>query len=152
MRQFLIILTIYVFVSCDRSAEIKLKEPLKFYYFTYSHYTKDPDSLNKIYWHNSQDSLLASAFFETDGISHKIRMFTSDFYSDIDGGGLSYELDSIGIIYDRSTTWHSYGRLHTNSDSLNAIIEVALENIILQQSLHCYQCQDYYDRKPIYQK
>lgn len=53
-----------------------------------------------------------------------------------DGGLIEYELDSIGVIYFKSLTWEGYGRLITNNDSLNQIINIALEHIIARSSLH----------------
>jgi Trm5-related predicted tRNA methylase len=41
----------------------------------------------------------------------------------------------LGIIYTKSLTWKSYTRLHSTNDSINDLIEIALEHIILNQDL-----------------
>jgi len=92
-------------------------------------------------YHATKDSLIGSRTFNFNGEIHKIKMFTTDFYAASDGGELFYELDSLGIIYSKSTTWYGYTRLYSNNDSLNSVINVALENIILFPDLHCYSCE-----------
>lgn len=148
MNKIFIILSVLSLFSCSQPNEVKKLEPAVFYYSSYSNTNPVRNNISETFWHHDQDTILASVSFRFRGTMHEIRMFTNDFYAPTDGGVLMYELDSIGVIYQRSTTWSSYSRLHSNKDSINAILEVALENIILNQDLHCYQCRQYYMMHP----
>ena len=105
-------------------------------------YRSDTIAFDKIDRHDPKDTLIASQDFEMNGKSHLIKMFTSDLHAPTDGGVLAYELDSLGIIYSRSTTWYSYRRLKSTNDSINATIDAAIENILLYPNLSCYQRTD----------
>lgn len=148
MNKIFIILSVLSLFSCSQTNEVKKLEPAIFYYSSYSSFNPVRNKISETFWHHDQDTLLASVSFSFRDTMHEIRMFTNDYIAADDGGELMYELDSIGIFYQRSTTWKSYSRLHSNKDSINAILEVALENIILNQDLHCYQCRQYYMMHP----
>jgi hypothetical protein len=80
--------------------------------------------------------MLAQSMFELNGKIHWINLFTNYPHAPIDGGYLAFELDTLGIIYTKSTTWNSYSRLKSTNDSLNTLITVAFENIILNDKFH----------------
>lgn len=91
-------------------------------------------------FHEKRDSLITNKEFELYGQMHLIRVFTSDYYAATDGGRLMFEIDSLGIFYSRSTTWPSYSRLRSNNDSINNLIDLAIENILIDESMRCYGC------------
>jgi len=128
-------------IGCNNSIDKKSVDN-KFFYTSFHKgrkYKTDTLSQNKIKRHGSEDLLIADQYFEFNGGMHLIQMFTNDLNAPIDGGVLFYELDSLGIIYSRSTTWYSYRRLKSSNDSINSIIEAAFENILLYSKLSCYQ-------------
>ena len=139
MRNNLII-TLLLCASCLQQVQKNKEKTKKFYYLR--NYRDGLDTIDrKVVYHSPKDSLIGSRTFKIKGESHQIKMFTTDNYAAIDGGELFYELDSLGIIYSRSTTWYGYTRLYSNNDSLNRLINQALENIILYPDLHCYGCE-----------
>lgn len=139
LRLFYFLTFVFIVACNSRTSNTKTKD--LFFYSNKNNLTFDTLTRENIYRHESKDSLIYEQDFEFNGKSHSIKMFSSDFYAPTDGGQLTYELDSLGIIYSRSTTWYSYQRLKSNNDSLNLIIDAALENIILYPSLHCYHCE-----------
>jgi hypothetical protein len=143
MRNNLFILLILFICSCNSQTENSKTETI-FYHYTgmniNSNYKLDTINPKLIPRHHINDSLLATSEFDCKGRLHVIRMYTSDFNAPIDGGQIIYELDNLGSVYSRSTTWHTYYRLRSNNDSINLVIDLALENIILNQNLHCYNC------------
>ena len=148
MKNLIALITIILFLSCYNKTKKENESTLRFFYVT--NFRNHLDTAIDKYpsnRHNEKDSLLAYQRFEYEGEIHMIKMYTSDFYAPVDGGELMYELDSLGIIYSRSTTWYGYSRLRCNNDSLNSIIDVAIENIVLFPSMHCYSCNIYSDKK-----
>ncbi|QIL74869.1 hypothetical protein [Hymenobacter sp. HDW8] len=134
-------------ISCDKVGK-KKKDPLTFYYTgsKIPKYNIVSITAKEIKRHDPNDSLLSYLNFNVNNTNHIINMYTSDFRDvAMDSGALLYELDSLGVIYGRSTTWFNYRRLHSNNDSINEIIDVALEHIILRPQLHCYLCRLYSD-------
>lgn len=134
--------------SCDAPNDKAKKETVFFYTSpkiskAYIEYIK----AEQVERHNPKDTLIAFLNFTVGNRRHFIDVYTNDFYAPEDGGVLLYELDSLGVIYGRSTTWFNYRRLHSNNDSINEIIDVALEHIILRPQLHCYLCRLYSDRE-----
>jgi hypothetical protein len=100
--------------------------------------TNNSDSvkIDLIKHHDTKDTMLAQSMFELNGKTHWINLFTNYPHAPIDGGYLAFELDKLGIIYTKSTTWNSYSRLKSTNDSLNTLITVAFENIILNDKFH----------------
>jgi hypothetical protein len=141
MRQLLYIFILTIFFACDNTTKKNESEILFFYVGSNHNGSYKPDTLtsDKIERHDPRDTLIAYQDFEFNGIIHLIKVFTSDLHAPIDGGQLSYELDSLGIIYSRSTTWYSYRRLRSSNDSINSTIDAAIENILLYPKLSCYQ-------------
>ncbi len=90
---------------------------------------------------DTADQFLAQDYFYINKTVHTIKAYTSDNHANPDGGQLYYTLDSIGVIYTRSTTWWSFVRLKSNNDSLNDLFNIALGHIIMQPKLSCYHCQ-----------
>ncbi|MBS1636903.1 MAG: hypothetical protein JST26_13380 [Bacteroidetes bacterium] len=94
------------------------------------------------------DELLATEYFEYRGKMHSINMYCSDRKAPVDGGKLKYTLDSLGMIYGRSTTWPSYIRLRSNNDSINDLIQEAYSYMLMKSSLHCFHCHDEFTHNP----
>ncbi len=141
MRLLFYIFILTVFLGCDITSQ-KEQDKVVFYYVGSNQngsYKPDTLAFNKISHHVPQDSLIAEQEFEFNSNRHLIQMYTSDLHAPVDGGHLFYELDSFGIIYSRSTTWFAYQRLKSSNDSINSIIDAAIENILLYPKLSCYQ-------------
>ncbi len=140
MRLLLISLTMFLFVCCEKQ-QIR-SEKIKYFYLSYfqNQTTIDTVKYEEIAAIDSKDELLETKNFQFKGVYHQIKFYTSDNHSIVDGGSLSYTLDSFGKIYECSTTWPNFGRLSTNNDSINDLINVAIGYIIMNPSLHCYHC------------
>ena len=121
MKKAIYILILLVFSFCNLRESHK--KQICFFYegLTKNKIPVDSFAIDKIYHHNTNDTLIASRHFVLSGKQHQIKMYTSDFYAPTDGGVIFYELDSLGIIYTRSTTWYTYRRLKCNNDSINKI-------------------------------
>ena len=98
----------------------------------------DTNFTDKVRYHQNLDTMIANEVFLFNDKAHMIRKYSSDNHAATDGGALRFELDSLGIIYSKSTTWASYSRLHSTNDSINLLINYALEAIILNGNLSCY--------------
>ena len=88
---------------------------------------------------STNDSLIHQISFDYNGKRHILKMTTNEYNAGKDGGVIRYHLDDIGIIYTKSTTWYSYSRLKSDNDSLNELIDRALENIILHKEFTCVE-------------
>lgn len=110
-------------------------------YVGYDNGTMMTDSLDfeSITMADPRDTLIGSTEFTLNGQDHRISMYTSDLVAPMDGGFVYFELKHLGVIYYRSTTWDSYRRLKTDDDSLNYIIDTAIDNIVLNPTLGCYE-------------
>ena len=64
--------------------------------------------------------------FSLDGQEHVVKGYLDDHYQPIDGGSFWLELDSLGMIYGRSTTWPGFSVVRSNNDSINELITMAL--------------------------
>lgn len=139
MRLFFLLVFIGLF-SCKKNS--KKNDNLLFYYTgsnQYEQFRSDTFNASKINHHSKRDILLVQQEFQFNNKSHFISVFTNDLYAPIDAGYLIYELDTIGAFYSRSTTWYSYRRLKSNNDSINLVIDAAIENILLYPKLSCPQ-------------
>lgn len=146
MKIIAIIFTVLILCSCiDRTEKVE-KEKTKYYYLSYSGHgsfadTFKYDEVNHI---DSIDELIATEHFEYHRKSHTIKMYNSDNRAPVDGGGLKYTLDSIGIIYIRPIWWPNFGRLSSNNDSINDLINAAYGYMLMRKSLRCFYCDDKY--------
>lgn len=127
----------FTMLSCSHDSKQERQKELYFYRNTHQ---KGADSSSyfqraKIKKHQPTDVLLAQSDFIFNGQQHTIRLFTNYFDSPIDGGRLSYELDQLGIIYSKSTSFYAYAVLKSTNDSINKIFERSLENIIFDPEL-----------------
>lgn len=141
--KYLIIITTIAFLyctSCNNSKQKVNDEDLFFYtscQTRYNHFPRDTFSRENIRFHRQGDSLVKSLDFKLNNKTHHLRMFTTIFNNNIgtDGGGIFYELDSIGIIYSKNDYSCFYHRLRSTNEEINHSIDVALENIIAYPSL-----------------
>jgi len=88
---------------------------------------------------DSLDLFLAADNFDYKGVEHKVAAYTSSNHAPIDGGRSYYMLDSVGIIYLKSTTWPISMRLSSNNDSLNDLISQTYSNILLKPQLYNFK-------------
>lgn len=132
----LISLLALLFSKCGYESIMTVKD--KYYYINYINGKIDTSYTDNVRFHQIPDTMIANEIFIFNDEPHVIRKYTSDNHSATDGGSLRFELDSLGIIYSRSTTWASYTRLHSTNDSINLLINYALEAILLNGNLSCY--------------
>ncbi|ASS48590.1 MAG: hypothetical protein A3D31_07460 [Candidatus Fluviicola riflensis] len=133
MYKFLIFIVPLVLFSCSQEKTEKPDEIL-FHYMINNHDSRrislDTVTIEHLLYHDSKDSLIEQYVFSTNNESHFISLFSNEHYAGIDGGELSFELDTLGIIYSCSTTWFSNIRLKSNNDSINELIDIAIENCL----------------------
>jgi hypothetical protein len=80
--------------------------------------------------HENKDTLLFSKSFLTNNIHHEIRKYTNLNYSPIDGEIVLYEVDNLGVIFSCNLSWNTFKQMKSSNDSINEIINIALQNII----------------------
>lgn len=135
--------------SCDSKENTQKEQDLLFYTITtnkdYYKYYSDTLKIEKIKKHDIHDTLLKQSMFKLYGETHWISLYTN-LQSPTDGQFLAFELDTLGIIYVKSTTWKSYSRLKCINDSIDNVITVALENIILNNEFHNIDFSKFYKR------
>jgi hypothetical protein len=109
-----------------------IKKELKLFYLCKQPNNDKMDTLSylNVRKTNAKDTLIYQDVFKYYGKMHTLKMTTNEFNTAIDGGQIRYQLDALGTIYSKSTTWEGYMRLQTNNDSLNHLIDRALEFII----------------------
>lgn len=127
-----------------KNERLKEKEPVRFYYLSYSKFGSLADTIpyEEGFGIGEQDELLVTESFEYRKQFHTIKFYSSDNKASVDGGGLKYTLDSMGVVYNRSTTWPNFRRLSTNNDSINDLISASLGYMMMKSSLRCYHCDD----------
>lgn len=142
MRTFIYILILFGLLSCSHKEDISKDTVL--YYLINSDRPHNQDTIKFIDSTpmDSLDRFIAEDYFTYNKKEHIIKAFTSDGHSPMDGGRYYLTLDSLGIIYSRSTTWFYFTTLESNNDSTNKLIKQALGFALLRQKLHCYQCCD----------
>ncbi len=84
------------------------------------------DTLATLHHHNERDRLTGRTTFSLNGLEHVVTGYTDEGYQAIDGGSFWIELDSLGSIYDHSTSWQGFGVVRSNNDSINELITMAL--------------------------
>ena len=124
-------------LSCSHSSKNERQKELYFYRNTHQ---KGEDSSSyfkrvKIKKHQPIDDLLAQSDFIYNGMKHTIRLYTNYFHCPIDAGRLFYELDQLGIIYSKSTSFYDYAVLKSTNDRINKIMERSLEHIFFDPKL-----------------
>jgi hypothetical protein len=139
MKKLVSILTLLLVSACGHPDKLDNgSELIKAAYVGYNHNgTMRTDYLNfdKIKQYDPLDTLVASTEFSLDGHEHLVNIWTSDLVAAMDGGAVYIELKNLGVIYYRSTSWNSYRRLKTNNDSINYIIDTAIDNVVLNFTL-----------------
>ena len=133
------IFLLLILIACKTKKTSK-KEIKLFYIFQSQNIDKlDTIPYNKKNIISKDDTLIHQEAFKYYGKYHVINMTTNQFKAGIDGGEIRYKLDDLGVIYKKSTTWYSYMRLVSDNDSLNNLIDRALENIFLHKEFTCLQ-------------
>lgn len=140
MRVIKFLLILILIHSCDSKESTKKNDPILFYFHTttknFNTYNSDTVTIDKIKQPDTEDTLLVQSTFKLNGERHWISLYTNYLHCGVDGGYFAYTLDTLGIIYMKSITWNSYGRLKCLNDSIDDLITVAIENIILNQKFH----------------
>jgi hypothetical protein len=137
MKSIFSLLLVLLIYSCNlQSKKSKISTDI-FYYTGIKNFRIDTLNLRMLPFHEKRDSLITKGDFELNGRMHQIRMYTKISES-TDGNNLLFEIDSLGIFYSRSINWPSYSRLRSNNDSINILIDFALENILIDERMRCY--------------
>lgn len=139
MKRAYYILTILALYSCGQP--LNQETGLLAYYVGYNHNgTMRTDSIafDRIKKADRADTLIGLTEFTLRGRDHKLSMYSSDLVAPIDGGSVYLELQGLGVIYYRSTSWLAYRRLETNNDSINEIIRTAIDCAVLHPDF-CYE-------------
>lgn len=147
MKNLLFFSLLIVLYSCSGNKDVIHVEDQFYYRISSKDRTSYSDTftLDKIHKHAEKDTMLCQKMFEYKGTGHTVNMYTNSLYAGVDGAYIAYELDNLGIIYNKSTTWISYGKLESNNDSINELITIALETIILHKDFNCSDLQKLYD-------
>lgn len=132
----------YIFIliilfACNSSKTDK--KNIKLFYLSKNQFSDDVDTIPYLskYKNTYDDTLIYQDAFQYCGKIHVINMTTNEFKTGVDGGIIRYKLDDLGSIYSRSKTWKKYIRLKSNNDSLNNLIDRALEIILLNKKFTC---------------
>lgn len=134
------IVLILTFMSCNHNQN----KEITFYYeykdsvissFTKIDTIKDVAKIPK---HQKGDSLLSQVKIYYKNQEHLISKYIDAKYISgvyCDDGSIFYELDNLGIIYSKSIIWESFKLLKSTNDSINHLINFALDNIISHKEL-----------------
>lgn len=150
LKSIVVLCLMFILSNCKKSERLREKE-IYFYYLTcYQGVPLSTDTLkyeevNRI---TSADELIATEHFKYKEQYHIIKFYSNENTAPVDGGGLKYTLDSIGVIYDRAVWWPNFGRLSSNNDSINDLISTAFGYIMMKSSLRCYYCNDKHTHIP----
>lgn len=134
---------VLLFIACNHDYKENKYIMTEYWYITK---VKDKDTLskyplnNKGIYHFGYDSLITSCQFKYYGINHTINMYSDYFYVPPESAHITYELDSIGIFFSHNTNWYNYGKLQSNNDSINSLVDNAIEYIYKNEELHCIRC------------
>jgi hypothetical protein len=125
-----------ILISCSHTSKKQTFENEHLFYNIISKdgslkYYSQGVNIENVRKHKKDDILLEQFAFELNGKYYGISKYRSGNHTGVDGGYISYELDNLGVIYIKSTTWNSYSRLKSTNKSLDDLITIALENIIL---------------------
>ena len=136
MKSILFISFIFILLSCKKT----VTKNVNFYYISDTEFSRGNDTIKfcLLPQVDTADLYIGKGHFVFNNVDHLIKSYTSDNHAPIDGGRLYYTLDTIGIIYQRSTTWYNALRLQTNCDSINNLISQAFAHILLRKELSCY--------------
>lgn len=134
------VLLFLLLISCNKNVDSNKIKFIKI--FNHKSIIKyDTIDYEKLLKHTQEDSLLETIDFWVGKAKHTIRMFSHENKIIDCGGDIQfYELDSLGIIFSRNIPWktYSYYRIKCTNDSINNIIQYALDRIILHPELNTY--------------
>lgn len=144
LRSIFVLCLMLILSNCTDSQRLRKKEIYFYYLSCYQGVTSSTDTLKyeEVNHITSADELLATEYFKYKEKYHIIKFYSSENTAPIDGGGLKYTLDSIGVIYHRAVWWPNFGKLSSNNDSINDLISTAFGYIMMKSSLRCYYCTD----------
>lgn len=137
MKSIFSLLLVLLIYSCNSQTKKSKISTDIFYYTGVKNFRIDTFNLSMLPFHEKRDSLITKGEFELFERKHQIRMYTH-ISGATDEDNLLFEIDSIGIFYSRSINWPSYSRLKSNNDSINILIDFALENILMDERMRCY--------------
>ncbi len=136
--RLLVILILFFLYSCDTKTP---KKPDRLYYLIFKQNCRvDTSKYDNLYSQSAYKyERVYSLDFDYLKTQHNISFFSNARTAPVDGAELFYTLDSLGIIYSRALSWSNYIRLEATNDSLNKLIGVSIDNILLYPNLHCFR-------------
>jgi hypothetical protein len=136
MKIYLILLLLF-FYSCE---SVNKSDKINYYYLSY--FIEHGDSklletkIDKFEFHNIKDSLIFKKKILIGKQFHELRKYSNCLYSPVDGERITYELDSVGVIFSISLSWYSMKKLRTSNDSINALIDRTLDFSLIYSELN----------------
>lgn len=109
----------------------KKAEPIRKYYVSYQN--DEIDTSNQVIVLKSDIRLQIKYQFLLDNKGHVVRVYDNYNTAAVDGAYYCYQLDTLGVIFSCSDTWNSFYKMRTNNDSLNRIIDFAIDFVNTQQ-------------------
>lgn len=150
LKSIVVLCLIFILSDCKKSETIRKKEIYFYYLSCYQNVSLSSDTLKyeEVNCITSADELIETEHFKYKEQYHTINFYSSEGAAPIDGGGLKYTLDTIGVIYNRAVWWPNFVRLSSNNDSMNDLIGTAFGYIMMKSSLRCYYCNDKHTHIP----
>jgi hypothetical protein len=125
------LIILFILIACNtKKATTK---DIKLYYISLNRDKDMVDTFPYVKKNNKSDEyiLIHQEGFKYYGKYHAVNLMSNRQTAPCDGEHLKYELDDLGVIFIKNTTWNSYSRLKSDNDSLNELIDRAIEQIIL---------------------
>ncbi len=115
-------------ISCEQEKNDKR-------YYVRDYYENGKKIVDSVVIENSiyspkEDSLFYKKEILVNGRIHTLKKYSNIHKSPIDGEHVYYELDDWGVIYYSSLSWKSSKTLHSNNDSIEMIINKAIEKAL----------------------
>lgn len=141
MNKFIIISLIFLIFSCNKNENEIIVKTDKFYYLSTQYYNDKIDTIPYSVGNQISDSInyiAKSYFLYGDTINmHVIKKYMIADHLDKNNekiaGTISYTLDDIGLIYNKSTTYSSFGILSSTNDSINRLLAISFGHIIMDE-------------------
>lgn len=133
MKSINIALLIILFnaISCKNTKHEDVIFQYKYFGHFGGNYKCNVEIIEHPLWHSISDSIVLMTQFELNGTGHQIRTFNNYSSSHSDNERFLIELDNLGVIFKSNLTWNSYVKMISDNDSINEIIDMAINLILI---------------------